>query len=243
MSVQVGHGANRERWVADVRRRVLSLRSIGPGGQVTDRLPAILASGSTRDTPLTFDAPGPHLLVIETSHATSTLLGPRFEEYLAEEGLTEIQALRRRLNQTVEPGREIYSRRAKTLIQVGPYFAGADSHVTRPLGLTLELTPERNPYRLRPGQSLPVRVDYQGRPLAGATIKLYDLDADARPVATQRSDRHGRVRFTLPRPGGRWLLSAIWSRPITGDPRGDYDTTFSSLAFGWPAPAAATPST
>ncbi len=34
-------------------------------------------------------------------------------------------------------------------------------------------------------------------------------------------------------PVGEWLVNVIWSEPVTGDPKADFDTTFSSLTFGF----------
>lgn len=231
-SMQVGHGQDNERWNVDVRR-VLMLRSVGPGGAVADRLAEVRASGLGRDTPLRFAAPGTHLLAMESTHAVSELPAIRFNDYLALEGLTPAQIQRQRTRTTDRGGREIYSRRAKALIQVGPYSAAGQAHVTRPLGLTLEIVPESNPYGLRAGQPLAVRIYYQGRLQPGALVKFYDLSADAEPVATVRSDAQGRAVFRMPARGS-WLINVIWTRPITGDPRGDFDTTFSSLSFGLP---------
>lgn len=239
-SVQVGHGRNRERWSVDVAR-VLSLRSVGPGNAVMDHMPALRTAGLSQDAPLRFERAGTHVLSMVSGHATSELPAEQFRSYLAEEGLTPAQTHRRQTGADARPGREIYSRRAKALVQVGPVSRSAQPQVTRPLGLTLELVPEQNPYTLAPNAALPVRVYYQGRPLPGALVKLYDLAADAEPTATARSDAQGRVRITLPRRQGAWLVNVIWTRPITGDARGDYDTTFSSLTFGWPAAAALPP--
>jgi uncharacterized GH25 family protein len=119
------------------------------------------------------------------------------------------------------------------LVQVGP--PGADQpHVTRPIGLTLEIVPERNPYAPRASDALPVRVIYEGRPLPGALVKLTNLGADEKPVAQVRTDGAGRATFSVPR-RGEWLLNVVWTKPIQGDAPGDFDTTFSSLTFGFPA--------
>ncbi len=231
-AVWIGHAQARERWSVDPRR-VLSFRSVSARG-VEDRLAELRASQLRRDAPLRFPTPGTHLLAMESSHAVSELPAIRFNDYLVVEGLTPAQQLRTRMGATDRAGREIYSRRAKTLVQVGPYDMRAQAHVTRPLGMTLEIVPDRSPYGLRRGQPLSVRVLYEGRPLRGGLVKLYDLASDEQPVATARSDAAGRATFPMPGPGA-WLLNVVWTRPITGDPRGDFDTTFSSLSFGVPA--------
>ncbi|CAN5133878.1 DUF4198 domain-containing protein [soil metagenome] len=228
VSIQVGHGEARQRWVSS--DRVTMLRDIGPKG-ASDRRPDLMQAG-TRDMSLNFAAPGLHILALETNHADSDLPAIRFNDYAKAEGLMPALQTRQAQGKTEAPGREIYSRRAKALVLVGAPAPGDDARVTKPLGLTLEIVPERNPYALKPGEALPVRVLYEGRPLAGATVKLTNLDFDMRPLVIKQTDGAGRAAFDVPL-RGLWLLNVIWTKPIK-DPRGDFDTTFSSLSFGFP---------
>lgn len=228
ISMQVGHGQARQRWAVS-NDRVLMLRRTGPDG-AADLKGALRQTGGA-DLALPFLTPGVHVLSMASSHAQSELPAIRFNDYLKEEGLTPALRQRDAQRKTRSPGREIYSRRAKSLVLVGTPSAADDAKVTRPLGLTLEIVPDRNPYMLKPGEGLPVRVFYEGRPLSGASVKLTNLDSDMKPLATLKTDAAGRAVFAVPR-SGRWLLNVVWTRPITGDPRGDFDTTFSSLTFG-----------
>src|ERR1700687_6087290 len=83
-----------------------------------------------------------------------------------------------RRGQSGAPGKEIYSRCAKSLIAIG---GDAGSGHDRVLGLTLELIPEANPYTLAAGQELPVRLLYGGQPLAGAKVAAGAKGRAARP--------------------------------------------------------------
>ncbi|OYX31105.1 MAG: hypothetical protein B7Z01_13065 [Brevundimonas subvibrioides] len=233
LSLLVGHGANRQLWDADIRR-MTRFYSVGPAG--TAELSGSIRQGGAGQVALL--ARGVHVLALETSHAQSDLPAIRFEDYLRVEGLTPAIEARRLSSRTDQPGREIYSRRAKALVRVGGGPAVDEPHVTAPLGLTLEIVPERNPYAVPTGEALPFRIYYQGRPLEGALVKLTNLGADEEPAATSRSNASGRVAFTMPRRGA-WQLNVVWTRPITGNPTADFDTTFSSLTFGFDAPPAA----
>lgn len=229
LSLLVGHGANRQLWDADIRR-LTRFYSVGPAA--TTELRGAIRQGGTGQIALT--APGVHVLALETSHAQSDLPAIRFEDYLRVEGLTPAIDARRRAGQTDQPGQEIYSRRAKALIRVGPGAAMEAANVTTPLGLTLEIVPERNPYAVPVGQALPFRIYYLGHPLPGALVKLTNLGADAEPAATSISNASGRVAFTMPRRGA-WQVNVVWTRPIAGNPTAQFDTTFSSLTFGFDA--------
>ena len=234
VTIEVGHGTARQRWGV-ATRRVLAFYTVGPEGS-TDRRAGLRTDRGDADAAIRFATPGTHVIALVTSHATSELPAIRFNDYATVEGLTPILAWRARARAITAIGREIYSRRAKALVQVGPP-GSAQPHVVRPLGMTLEIVPERNPYQLKDGQSLPVRVLYEGRPLAGALVKLTDLDRDAAPVAEHRTDPDGRAAFALAggskAGGSKWQMNVVWSKPID-DPRGDFDTTFSSLTFASP---------
>ena len=174
------------------------------------------------------------MIVLETTRAQSTLPSIRFNDYIKVEGMTPAIEQRARLRQGDRDGREQYSRRAKALVQVGDLTAD-QAHVTRPVGLTLEIVPQKSPYALTPGEMLPVQILYEGKPLAAATVKLNNLDFDMKPFATHLTDAAGRTAFDVPR-RGKWQLNVIWTKPLANNPAADFDTTFSSLTFGFNPP-------
>jgi uncharacterized GH25 family protein len=232
MTILIGHGQDRENW--GVRSdRIILLRSMGPDGRVTNLMQLIPPNAAVPTLPVRFVQPGTHVVAMQSNHAKSELPGARFDEFLKEEGLTPAIAHRQRTGANQKPGREVYSRRTKTLVQVGKLDPKGGSPATKRLGLNLEIVPERDPYRLAAGQDLPVRVFFEGRPLQGALVKLTNLDADAKPVATKVTDGAGRARFDVPRKG-KWLLNVVWIKQVAGVPDADYQTTFSSLTFGYP---------
>jgi uncharacterized GH25 family protein len=236
-TLQVGHGEFRQRWNADAAK-VVRFNDIGPGGMVTDHLPELRAGDMDHDHLLKFGAAGTHVLVLQTNSSASTLPSIRFNDYLKQEGLTPALDLRARTRTQDQPGREIYSRRAKALVQVGPASRAPQPWVTRPVGLSLEIVPEVNPYAAGAGPELPVYIVFNGRRLPGATVMLNNLAFDGRPLETVVSDANGRAVFRVPRTGF-WQLNVLWTQPLKGDPRADFDTTFSSLTLGFPPGVAA----
>ncbi len=235
-TLQVGHGEFRQRWTAEAGR-VVRFNSIGPGGVVTDHLRELRVGSMDQDHLIAFGRPGTHILVLQTNSAQSTLPGIRFTDYLKQEGLTPALELRKQTRTEDQPGREIYSRRAKALVQVGPASDTPQPWVTKPVGVSLEIVPEVNPYAVGAGQDLPVRVLLEGRPLPGATVMLNNLQFDGRPVQTVLTDAAGRAVFRFPRTGA-WQLNVLWTRALKGNPKADFDTTFSSLTLGF-SPAVA----
>ena len=227
---QVGHGKFRDRW--NNNDRIIVLNDIARGGK-RDLRPQ-LRSGGSADLVTGFAAPGLHVVAMQTNYATSELPAIRFNDYAKAEGLALILAERQRAGNSNAAGRERYSRRAKTMVMIGKPTPIDSAIATRPIGLKLEIVPERNPYALDSSRMLPVRILYQGRRLPGATVKLTNLGADERPVATAITDRAGRAQFRVPT-NGAWLINVLWGEPVKGDPKADFDTTFSSLTFGYDA--------
>ena len=121
----------------------------------------------------------------------------------------------------------LYSRRAKALVQVG---AQATDTVSQPIGQTLEIVPERNPYLVKPGEPLRVVVWFHGSPLPGASVVLESLGAGATHGTPALTDSRGSASWPLPSKGD-WKVNVVWSYPID-DPRADYETIFCSLTFG-----------
>lgn len=179
------------------------------------------------DARFTLSMPGTHMLAFASHHAASDLPAAEFNAYLEHEGLAAVLAERKRTGQEQTRGRELYSRRAKALVQVGP--TPTDS-VSEPIGQTLELVPERNPLLLGPGEPLAVRVLFHGKPLAGASVVLESLGPGAKHGTPQISDAAGRVTFPAPGPGAH-KLNVVWSVPIA-DPRAEFETVFASLTWG-----------
>jgi uncharacterized GH25 family protein len=229
MSLQVGHGKDRQKSLM-AKDRVLRFDSISGVGRL-DRKRELRLGDANTNSVLTFKAPGLHVLAFETNGTYSELPAIRFNDYLKAEGLTPAITQRVNTRATDKPGREIYSRRAKALVQAGAYSPKDDALVTKPVGLTLEIVPQANPYAPDFKGKLPVRILYMGKPLARATVMLNNLDFDSRPVEKILSDAQGLAVFDLPRTGS-WQFNVIWTRPISQG-KADFDTVFSSLTLGY----------
>lgn len=224
-SLRVGTASEVEDW--NLRReRIVALRSFGPDG-VADQQREI-EPGKPGIATLRFNAEGSHIVTLETVPAESDLPADEFNAYAAHEGLPSVLAWRKANGQERANGRETYARRAKSIVQTGARL----TEVTRPVGLSLEIVPLRHPLSLKPGEALAVQLNFQGKPLSGARIAIESLSGVSGSDATAITDSVGRAAFTIP-PKGNWKIATVWSVPITGNPRADFDTLFASLTFGY----------
>ncbi len=146
-----------------------------------------------------------------------------FNAYLNMEGLEHIV---QRYGSGKPPIREHYSRSAKALLALGP---PNPAQTDRRIGLPLELIAEKNPYVPGAARDLPVRLLYQGQPLAGATVIAFSKAAPDRKTRL-RTDREGRARFQLDR-AGVWLITAVHMRPAPKGSSAHWESIWASLTF------------
>ena len=97
---------------------------------------------------MAFDRPGAQLLALDTQPFTIELTADKFTDYLHDEGLEHVIALREATGQRAIPGRERYRRHVKTLLNVS---GKSDASFGVRTGQTLELVPLANPHLLSLG--------------------------------------------------------------------------------------------
>jgi uncharacterized GH25 family protein len=205
-----------------MEQQIERFAAVGPGGEIP--LPGV--EGTDPAGWGSLPAPGTWILVYDSDHSSVELEGPKFEAYLAEEGLERISRLRAQRGQTAARSREIYSRCAKALLQAG---GGAAAGYDRVLGLPLELVPGASPTGLPAGGELPVTLLFRGKPLAGALVVAIPRGAPAAKVSG-RTGADGKVRLRLDRPGD-WLVKAVHMEPAPKESGADWESFWASLSF------------
>lgn len=233
LSLLVGHGADRQRSPIPASR-IVRFDIVARDGRRYDARSRLHLQAVSGDATISFGEPGCHIVVLETDdRAESHLPATRFNDHLEAEGLTPAIELRAQSGRWDKDGSENYSRTAKAIVQVGTGDRCDRSMVASPIGLELEIVPELSLFDMPRPEKLPVRVYYRGQPLAGALVKLTNLERDAEPVDARRSDQQGRALFAMPDRGG-WQLNVVWTRSQAADRSTDFRTHFSSLTFGLP---------
>ena len=247
----LGDGFAGRAWAA-TGPKVLRLIRYGPTPtDSTDRTPlqrdaddsAPASPADTAHTVFFFGKPGTHLVLLRTASVFTELPAAQFNAYLREQGLDYAAKLRQENEATNLPGREVYSRCAKALVQVGaPALVplAADSACRHIYGLPLELVPEQNPYRLVADKALTVRVLRFGKPAFGTAVQVWQRQPGGLPTAhyTTRANQSGRILLRLSGPGP-YLLAAVDMRPAPQRlrVRADWQSTWATLTFAGP-PAA-----
>ncbi|MBI2878079.1 MAG: DUF4198 domain-containing protein [Candidatus Tectomicrobia bacterium] len=122
---------------------------------------------------------------------------------------------KRKARRVVESIRALYY--AKAIFAWSEGALGPEAHAR------LDLLPLKNPFALKAGDLLPLKVLYQGRPRAGITVEGKGHER----IGT--TDPEGVVKVTLSK--GHQVITVQHSEPIQGDPDADSLRTISTLAF------------
>lgn len=90
-----------------------------------------------------------------------------FNDYLEHDGVLDMLQWRKENNALDQPAVEKYSKHVKAIFQVGDQMT---EDWKTPLGYPVEFVPQRNPYELHVGETLPIRLLKDGKPLANQLV-------------------------------------------------------------------------
>ncbi len=172
---------------------------------------------------------GVHVVAVQTTPKLITLEADEFNAYLVSDGLPNIYRLRSEEKTLDQPGRERYSKSPKALIQVGTSGGGDPSIV---VGLPLEIVPLDNPFQLKIGGTLRVRVLFQGQPLPDANLG-WDHPGDGEPPSgTVRTNSEGEAMIPIEKLGLVAIRLTHMIRPKADDY--EWESFWTTLTFRIP---------
>ncbi len=173
---------------------------------------------------------GSHIVALSTRPRRVRLKAQEFNDYLDENGLASILAMREDLGESNEAAVERYAKWAKALIDVGELEADEEEPAwSRPVGHTIEIVPDENPNGVTAGGSFGLRVLYQGEPLAGATVTGGKAGGAAGEILTTTDD-DGHASVTV-LSSGRWYLRTIHIVRREDDPQVRWESFWCTLTF------------
>jgi uncharacterized GH25 family protein len=211
------------------RDRLADLSVVSPTGRQRVDTAAWSATGDTSRFTMRTGVAGTYVVGVSTRPNVIPLEAKDFNLYLAEDGIPDVLAARRRNAEMDQPARERYAKHVKALIQVG---AARSEHFATELGYPAELVPLENPYTLQVGATLRVRTLVDGRP-AGNQYVLYGGRTSTGARIAQRnvrSDAEGIARVPL-RTRGTWYVKFINMARLEGDTAVDYESKWATLTF------------
>ncbi|WP_018619669.1 DUF4198 domain-containing protein [Spirosoma luteum] len=208
------------------KNRLIQYRHYTAAGN-EDLSPALVGD-TYGDVTVPLKTAGTHLFSFANTPKFLSMKPDSFLLYLEEDGLDNVIEARKKQGNTDKPSRELYQRCVKTLVQVG---SKTDDTFAKNTGMMLEISLAKNPYNQHPGQTAEFRLVFANKPLAGALVRYWNRDATNHVTEEkQRSDAHGRARFTLR--AGANMVSAVRMVPHNNPVEADWHSYWGSLTFG-----------
>ena len=215
------------------------------GASSAERIDDLSTSGTSlvlRHRPTT---PGQRVIAVQLFPRSMRESAASFRRYLELEGAPE--ALARVDREGLLRGRDSVTRRyakyAKTLVEIGTNGPRAFGRIA---GHPLEFMPQNDPARLRVGDTLRVRLVYQGQPVIGIRVHSDVVDsAGSRPAAPSAgqsaasangsttdfvSDADGQIRVPITR-AGLWNVRMIHIVQADATSGADWDAHWATLVF------------
>lgn len=210
--------------------RLADIAVVSPAGRAKIDVAQWSAVGDTSVFPMQTGAAGTYVVGVSTKPRVLEMSGTDFNAYLRSDGIPDELAARRAQNRVNDRAKERYQKHVKALVQVGATPSDAFGTV---LGYPAELVPAQNPYALKVGSTLDVRVLVDGKPVANQFVQYGGLSASNGRVAQRnvRSDAAGLVHIPLNRTGTYYVKFISMVR-VTGDTEANHSSKWGSLTFG-----------
>ena len=153
----------------------------------------------------------------------------KFNAYLKEDGLTDAITYRRQHNETDSTGHEFYQRSVKTIIQVGKQ---RDSTSNQTTDLPLDIIPLKNPYSLKQGDTLTIKILFQKKPLVNHKIRVWQKQKNLLANPELITDKNGEIKFPVSL-NGHWMVSTVQMVHLDNEAKANWQSYWGSCTWGY----------
>ncbi|HZB11649.1 MAG TPA: DUF4198 domain-containing protein [Chryseolinea sp.] len=200
----------------------LSLHQLSKSISVIDSA----SEGKKENVKLTLNTEGTYLLTMQTKNVLNEWDGAKFNDLLKEYGLDEILESRKKINPP-PPSKEHYATYTKLLFQVGEK---KDDTYKKSNNFPVEILPLENPYALKIGDPIRFKILFDGKPIFGARIKVWNRFDNRTTIQNIYTQQDGTIETRVSSPGP-WLVSVLRMVP-SKQPGADWQSYRASLVFG-----------
>ena len=212
------------------RDRIVQAKILGPKYEFLPKETDYYDQGDVTFLKFQTGNAGTYVAGVSTLPNAIELSATNFQEYLEHEGLAEVVEERKRKGIDNASAREKYSKHVKAILQVSDQKT---KHFQTALGYPIEFIPLHNPYSLKIGNSLTLKLLRDGQPLADQIVHYSCRSgSETRPVEEQstRTDQDGIFAITISETG-QWYVATIHMTESQEEDF-DYESNWATLTFG-----------
>lgn len=211
------------------RPRIADVSVLSPAGRARMDTSQWGATGDTSTFRVKAGGAGTYVLGVSTKPNVITMSADTFNMYLADDGIPDVLAARKREGETGKGASERYAKHVKAFLQVGEQRT--ETYAT-PLGYPAELIPLANPMSLRVGDVLRVRTLVDGKPAANQYVLYGGRTLSASRIEQKSVRSNGEGVASIPVSSrGTWYVKFINMARLSGDPAADYESKWATITF------------
>jgi len=211
------------------RDRIIDPKILGPGFDFTPFEDDYYDKGDVTFLKFRTEGAGTYVAGISTKARTITLSGGDFTNYLEHEGLTNIIADRKAKGISGSSAREKYAKHVKAILQVGDQKT---DHFSSVFGYPIEFIPLTNPYELKSGDMMSVKLLFEGKPLGNQIVHIgsrQSMKDSGQGELALKTDVRGELSFEISNVG-QWYAATIYMQE-SKERRLDYVSSWATLTF------------
>ncbi|MEO8335925.1 MAG: DUF4198 domain-containing protein [bacterium] len=212
------------------RDRLIDIAIAGPAGRTKADTSTWSEKGKASHWKAKVGAAGTYTLGASLKPRIIALAAKDFNAYLADDGLPDILAARRKDGELAKPSRERYSKHVKALVQVGDAHSASYGIV---LGYPAEIVPLSNPYETGKG-TLRIKALVDGKPMADQVVIAGGRTPAGARLKEQsvRTDAQGIASIAL-NANGTWYVKFIRMVriPVSAKDSVDYESKWATMTF------------
>ena len=136
------------------------------------------------------------------------------------------------LVKTTDGYKHISKREAKEYIEsmqsmkFGKSLFSWNRRFAEPFGMRFELVPLKNPFDVKKGEALPIKVLFEGKPLEGATVRIQGYDGRRSELL---SNKEGMANIVIEK--GMQIITARHKVPLKDNPDADTLSLGTAMTF------------
>ena len=211
--------------VAPKVARLSKAQVAGKGG--TAEIERLRETGKETVGEAKISSQGSLLISVQTVPNFIELEASKFESYLKEEGLTDVLEYRVQHRETHKPGRERYSKYAKSIVTAGK----PDDYFRHIVGFPIEIVPLSDAAAVLPGANLPVLVLFRGKPVAGLALEVaWTADGRSETNVIGKTGQDGQIQVPISR-AGIYRLHSLKMERCPNPKAADWESFWASFTF------------
>lgn len=172
---------------------------------------------------------GTALITFNSTNSFIDLEAAKFNAYLLEDGLQNAIDDRRQQNEVDSPGREMYQRSVKSILQIGALKTTVYKKQTK---LPVDIIPLSHPYQLKDGDSITVKILFKGEPLANTKVRTWHKVPGHVSNHSFMSNENGEIRFPVTT-SGEWMVSCVTMVRLLDDLGAQWQSYWGSVTWGY----------